>query len=130
MSERPMDSSGADDSTADIDAVRSVAMDYAAGWYAGDADRMARALHDNLAKRTVTSDAPGGLRPVTKTRMVELTAAGGGGGEVVEPVVFVDAVTVDMASVRVETPHFVDFLHLAKTAEGWQIVNVLFRMPG
>lgn len=114
----------------DLEAVRSVALDYAHGWYAGDAERMASALHDELAKRTVVADVPGGLRPVTKERMIELTAGGGGGGEFVEPKVLVDPVTADMASVRVETPHFLDFLHLAKTAEGWQIVNVLFRMPG
>src|SRR5215207_8801778 len=41
---------------ADTTAIRAAALDYAEGWYAGDADRMARALHPELVKRIVVGD--------------------------------------------------------------------------
>jgi hypothetical protein len=37
-----------------------VALDYIEGWYTGDAARMERALHPDLAKRIVESDARNG----------------------------------------------------------------------
>jgi hypothetical protein len=36
----------------DVLAGRPVALDYIEGWYAGDAERMARSLHNDLVKRT------------------------------------------------------------------------------
>jgi hypothetical protein len=42
-------------------AIRQAAVDYIEGWYTGDADRMERALHPDLAKRRVykrTSRSP------------------------------------------------------------------------
>jgi hypothetical protein len=59
--------------------------------------------------------------------MLELTA--GGGGDMADPeyetVVF--EVSEDIASVRVTSPEYVDFLQLARATDGWKIVNVLFR---
>jgi hypothetical protein len=45
---------------ADSAAIRRVALDYIEGWYTGDAARMERALHPDLAKRIVESDARNG----------------------------------------------------------------------
>ena len=36
------------------EAITKVALDYGEGWYEGDADRMARALHPELAKRMIS----------------------------------------------------------------------------
>jgi hypothetical protein len=60
--------------------------------------------------------------------MVELTRAGGG-SDVADPAieVFVDDVTADIASARTICADYLDCLHLAKTAEGLRIVNILFR---
>ena len=106
--------------------IETVAADYIEGWYAGDVARMNRCLHDDLVKRTPTS-ATGDLRAVDKARMLELTA--GGGGEMADPeyetVVF--QVSQDVASAAVTSPEYVDFLQLARTVEGWKIVNILFR---
>lgn len=38
---------------ADRAAIRQAALDYIEGWYAGDAERMTRAVHPELAKRIV-----------------------------------------------------------------------------
>jgi len=47
-------------SDSDLDAIRATAMDYADGWYSGDAERMAQALHPSLVKRTLMKDGEGG----------------------------------------------------------------------
>src|SRR5687768_14241144 len=49
-------------SAADSAAIRATALDYIEGWYAGDAARMERALHPELAKRIVRTDANGNFR--------------------------------------------------------------------
>lgn len=40
----------------DLAAITRAAMDYAEGWYTGDPDRMRRALHPDLIKRTIVGD--------------------------------------------------------------------------
>ena len=115
----------------DTDRVRAVALDYIEGWYAGDAERMERSLHDDLVKRTpLVGDeaADADLRAVSKDRMVELTSSGGG-SDVTDPTieVFVDHVSDDIACARTVCVDFVDYMHLVKTQDGWKIANVLFR---
>ncbi len=47
-------------STADSAAIRATALDYVEGWYEGNVERMARALHPELVKRIVVSDTATG----------------------------------------------------------------------
>ena len=115
----------------DVAAIESVAADYIEGWYAGDAVRMDRALHDDLAKRIMVVDEESGsesFRTWTKDRMVEITASGG--GEQVDPEfeVFVDDISGDIASAHTISPEYVDYLQLVRTQQGWKIANVLFRI--
>ena len=115
----------------DIDGVRSVALDYIEGWYAGDAERMERSLHDDLVKRTPLAGddtAAADLRAVSKDRMVELTS-GGGGRDVADPAieVFVHDVSDDIACARTVCVDFVDYMQMVKTPDGWKIANILFR---
>jgi hypothetical protein len=110
--------------------IRAVALDYIEGWYAADAERMARSLHDDLVKRTPLPGHEGAgvdLRVVSKERMIELTS-GGGGHEVADPriEVFVDDVSDDIACARTVCVDFVDYMHLVKTPDGWKIAHVLF----
>ncbi len=109
----------------DYDQIAAAAADYIEGWYAGDVARMDRCLHEDLVKRTPTSQE-GDLRAVTKARMIELTAGGGGDMENPEYETTVFEVSNDVASARVTSPDYVDFLQLARTAGGWKIVNILF----
>ena len=132
MTSRPQDDRVA--ASSDANAVRAVARDYIEGWYAGDAARMERSLHDDLVKRTPVSAgaSPGtGLRLVSKDRMVQLTSAGGG-REVVDPMieVFVDDVSDDISCARTVCADFVDYLHLVRTPGGWKIANIIFRSTG
>src|ERR1044072_269786 len=45
----------------DHESIIATAMDYFEGWFNGDAERMARALHPDLTKRGVTVDGRGAL---------------------------------------------------------------------
>ena len=106
-------------------AIEAVAADYIEGWYAGDAARMDRALHPDLVKRILDDEEH--FRVVTKERMVELTASGG--GEDLDASVDVTLLDVsgDIAVARTESPEYVDYLHLVRTSDGWKIASVLFR---
>ncbi len=110
-------------------AVENALRDYIEGWYKGDTIRMDRSLHDDLVKRIPVrerSDLDIKLRMVPKSRMVELTGKGGGESPDAEYQIFVDDIDKDIASARVLSLEYLDYLHLVKTAEGWQIVNILF----
>jgi hypothetical protein len=108
------------------------ALDYFEGWFDGDSERMERALHAGLAKRSlrqVERDSPE-LRTVTKEQMVAWTAAGEGktvdpGGDRRIDVEVVD-VYGNVASVVVRSPVYREHLHLVQTDEGWKIVNALW----
>ncbi len=114
----------------DTSEIEAVLRDYIEGWYGGDTERMDRALHDDLVKRIPVIDDQGeaGLRPVTKQRMVDMTAEGG--GKMTDPAyeIYVDEVAGDIATARLLSPEYLDFVHLAKTSDGWKMVNVLFHM--
>ncbi|HUO86600.1 MAG TPA: nuclear transport factor 2 family protein [Thermoanaerobaculia bacterium] len=117
--------------SSEVAEIESVARDYIEGWYTGDVERMDRALHGDLVKRLPVHDDPAGesrLRPVSKARMLELTTEGGGENPDAAFEIFVDDVSADIATGRVVSPEYVDYLHLVRTADGWKIVHVLFRM--
>lgn len=115
----------------DVRAIEAVAADYIEGWYAGDSARMNRALHEDLVKRIMVEDEETGARAfrvVSKERMVEMTASGGGDQPDPEFEVFVDDISGDIAAAHTISPEYVDYLQLVRTPDGWQIANVLFRM--
>jgi len=116
---------------ADSAAIRATALDYIEGWYAGDGDRMARALHPELAKRNVATDAQGRSRLIQMSAMslVNGTRAGGGSripeAQRTRDVRILDAFA-GAASVRVRAATWVDYMHVAKYNGRWVIVNVLW----
>jgi putative lumazine-binding protein len=109
-----------------------VALDYFEGWFDGDSERMERALHAGLAKRSlqqVERDSPE-LRTVTKEQMVAWTATGEGKTDDPGDDRRIDVEVVDVhgniASVVVRSPVYREYLHLVQTDEGWKIVNALW----
>jgi hypothetical protein len=90
---------------------------------------MGRSLHAELIKST-RDDDPDALRAVTRARMVEMTADGGGDGREADVQIEIDEFSDGMAAARVVSPDFVDYLHLVRTSDGWRIANVLFRNRG
>src|SRR5262245_23164661 len=123
------------DRAADADAIRSVATAYLESWLDGDGERMKAALHPELSKRGLDYDAdrhPVGVHHLTAAYMEQ--SAGKGPrpqyGRTCE-ITILD-LAEDIASVKVLSQPFVDYLHLAKLDGRWSIVNVLYedREPG
>jgi Putative lumazine-binding len=113
-------------------AIVGVALDYFEGWFEGDAARMDRALHPELAKRSIgqTSSDAERLETITKRQMVDATAAGQGrrrdpGDRRIE--VHVEDMSGGIANVTVRSAVYVEYLQLARTRDGWRIVNALWR---
>jgi putative lumazine-binding protein len=120
-------------SAADSAAIRATALDYIDGWYAGDAGRMERALHPELAKRIVMTDPQGHSRLGQQSAMtlVQSTRRGGGTDTPIDKrrndVRILD-IYENAASVRIQATSWVDYLHVAKSNGRWVIVNVLWEM--
>jgi hypothetical protein len=119
---------------ADKDAIKQTALDYIEGWYEGNADRMERALHPELAKRIVRTDAKSGrsgLGQMSAMSLVQGTRAGGGKATLKEKqqkdVTILD-VFENSASVKVVASDWIDYLHIARWNGRWVIVNVLWEL--
>ncbi len=106
--------------------VVQAALDYVEGWFEGDAVRMERALHVELAKRSLDGDD---VKTITARQMVDATAEGVGKRppELRGIEVTVERVDDGIANATVLSAPFVDYLQLARTDNGWKIVNVLWR---
>ncbi len=120
-------------SAADSAAIRATALDYVEGWYAGDAERMARALHPDLAKRIVQQDSTGASRldNMGADDLIEGTR-GGFGRRTPEAERRRDVTILDVfgsvASVRADMSGWIDYMHLARWNGEWRIINVLWAL--
>ena len=119
---------------ADSAAIRETALDYIEGWYEGNASRMERALHPELAKRIVRTDPKSGrsgLGSQSAMTLINGTKAGGG-TRTPEARRLKDVRILDIfenaGSVRVEASDWIDYLHVAKWNGRWVIVNVLWEL--
>lgn len=119
---------------ADSSGIRDAAMDYIQGWYDGNAERMQRALHPELAKRIVHTDPKTGhssLGTMGALTLINSTKAGGGSRTPVERR-RTDYRLLDIyegaAVARVDAGEWVDYLQLAKWNGRWVIVNVLWEL--
>jgi hypothetical protein len=118
----------------DSAAIRATALDYIEGWYTGDAERMARAVHPRIAKRIVGPKRGTGRSVVDEmsaAALIEATRQGGGKHTPPErrraDVRILD-IFGSAASVRVDAAEWVDYLHLAKVDGEWKIINVLWEL--
>jgi hypothetical protein len=118
----------------DLDAIRKTALDYGQGWYTGDAERMERALHPDLAKRALL---PGG--GPGKGKIDHLSAMGlvqavkeGHGTKTPTDAQRTDVTILDVfgnaASVRLDMHDWVDYMHMSKIGGKWVIINVLWEL--
>jgi hypothetical protein len=118
---------------ADSAGIRQAALDYIEGWYAADGDRMASALHPELAKRIMFTDSLGNawIRGMGATELVRGTRAGGGSrtpaADRRTDVRILD-IYQNAASTRVDADAWVDFLHLVRWRGRWVILNVLWEL--
>lgn len=120
-------------SDADKAGITAAALDYIEGWYEGNAERMERALHPDLAKRIVFTNPEG------RSRLEQMSAMGlvqgvkrGGGKNTPKEKQQKDVTILDIyenaASVKVVASDWIDYLHVAKFNGRWVIVNVLWEL--
>ena len=118
---------------ANRDAIKQTALDYIEGWYEGNAERMERALHPELAKRIVQTNAQGRSRLDSMSAMSLVQGVKRGGGkdtpkEKQEKDVIILDVFENAASVKAVMSGWIDYLHMAKFNGRWVIVNVLWEL--
>jgi hypothetical protein len=108
--------------------VEAAATEYFASWFDGDGERMGRILHADLCKRRVGER----LAYITRDEMVEAAAAGEGVPQA-EDRASLDVVVLDVhgdiASVRVRSAVYYEYLHLVRMDDGWKIANALYGRP-
>ena len=116
---------------ADREAIKRTALNYAEGWYEGNADKMESALSPDLAKRIAQTNQQGqsSLGQMTAMRLVQATRGGSGKAtpatEQQKDVTILD-VLGGAATVKLEMRDWVDYMHIAKLNGKWLIVNVLW----
>ena len=133
MKENPIIPSVPQATPADTKAITETSRDYIAGWFTADEERMQRCLHPQLIKRTIWHDLQQStwqLRdPSNAEDMVNATRRGGGREmpEKAYEILILD-VFRDIATVKVSSHPFMDYLHLAKINDRWLIVNCLWEV--
>ncbi|HMX29948.1 MAG TPA: nuclear transport factor 2 family protein [Blastocatellia bacterium] len=121
-------------SDADREAIKQTALDYIEGYYEGNAERMERSLHPDLAKRIVRANPS-----TSKSRLEHMTAptlvqiAGNMKSRAVPKDKQQKDVTIldlfeNAASVKIVANDWIDYLHVSKFDGRWVIVNVLWEM--
>jgi hypothetical protein len=119
---------------AEAAAIKQTALDYIEGWYEGNAERMERALHPELAKRIVRTDKSAGRSRLDQMSAMSLVQGtrGGFGKNTPKDKQQKDVTILDIyenaASVKVVAADWIDYLHMAKYNGRWVIVNVLWEL--
>ena len=119
---------------ADRAAIKQAALDYIEGWYEGNAERMERALHPDLAKRIVLTDPKSGRNRVDQMSAMGLVQGTrrGFGKQTPKDKQQKDVTILDVygkaACVKIVATDWIDYLHVAKFNGKWVIVNVLWEL--
>jgi hypothetical protein len=113
----------------DASAVRATVTDYIEAYYPGEAKRMERALHPHYLKHMIHGDIP--MREKTAAQMVHEIRSNGPSEQAqadkTERISVLD-VAGDMASVKLVTPGWVDYVTLSKLDGQWKILSVVQRI--
>lgn len=114
-------------------AIKQTALDYIEGWYEGNAERMERALHPELAKRIVHTNPEGKSRLDQMSAMsLVLGTRRGFGKQTPKENQQKDVTILDVyenaASVKIVASDWIDYLHMARSNGRWVIVNVLWEL--
>ncbi len=108
--------------------IREAVLDYVEGWYGGDAPRMERALHPELAKRILRADT-GRLDHQSALTLVQGTKSGGGNttpASARRSDVRIFEIYGNAATARATMSDWVDYMHLVRVNGRWKIANVLW----
>jgi hypothetical protein len=113
-------------------AIEATALNYIEGWYSGDAERMEKALHPDLAKRVIRHDEKwkrDRVDQMSALTLIQYTRAAYGTktpkDEQRKDVEILD-VYGNIATVKTVARDFVDYMHIGKVNGEWKIINVLW----
>ena len=113
----------------DASAVRATVTNYIEAYYTGDAARMQQTLHPHYLKHKIHGDIP--MREQTGPQLVNDVRSGGGThmaqAQRTEKVTVLD-VAGNIASAKLVTPGWVDYMTLSKTNGEWKILSVVQRI--
>ena len=114
----------------DSSTVRATVQDYIEAYYTGDAHRMEQTLHPHYLKHLIHGDIP--IREKTGSQMVRDVRSKGvpvdiPAAERTEQISVLD-VSGDLASAKLTTPHWVDYITLSKSGGEWKILSVVQRI--
>lgn len=113
----------------DVSAIRSTVTNYIEAYYTGDAARMEKTLHPHYLKHLLHGTIP--MREQTGAALVLATGSGDGTrlpeAARTEHVIVLD-VAGNIASAKLITPGWTDYMTLTKTDAGWKILSVVQRI--
>ena len=107
----------------DLEAINQVALDYLEGYVSGDPERHLRSYHPEAIKRRYSIGADGVVGIITLSPQIMADDAALQTPKQVEAEIIIDAVFNDIASVRVYSPWWVDFLHVVKARGEWKLLH-------
>jgi hypothetical protein len=109
----------------DIDGVMAAAFDYIDGYIRGDSERHASAYHPECVKRRYVTDEESGIEElVVLSPKIMADYAALSQMSDCEAEIVIDAISHDIASVRVYSCNWVDFLHIVKARGHWKLFHV------
>jgi hypothetical protein len=118
-----------DTSTDEASAVRATVTNYIEAYYTGDAGRMKQTLDPHYLKHMIHGDIP--IRERTGLQMVRDVRANHGASippeQRTEQVIVLD-VAGTIASAKLLTPGWVDYMALTKSGGEWKILSVVQRI--
>ncbi len=113
--------------------IKKAVADYIEGYYLGDEDRIANALHPELVKRIPQISKENGarfLQPISRLDLIKYTKAGFGKLKPNEKInLKIDKIDIfeDVAMAKASSVHFMDYVHLVKWNEDWKVINVIWQ---
>ncbi|HEX6973124.1 MAG TPA: nuclear transport factor 2 family protein, partial [Vicinamibacterales bacterium] len=121
------------DVDADRAAIRQAVLDYAEGYYDHAPDRMERAISPLLTKRAlmVRPGIPPFLTQMNSEMLIEATKGNAPRPAAADRKLVAEVLDVngDIASARVFSVQFDDYIHLVKRDGRWKLVSVLWHPP-
>jgi len=126
LSIKAQDNKASDDDTS---AVRATVTNYIEGYFNGDAQRMEQTLHPHYLKHVIHADIP--MREKTGPEMMKDVR--GDGPPDLSPASKTEQVTVldvagNIASAKLVTPGWTDYMTLSKLNGEWKILSVVQRI--
>jgi hypothetical protein len=125
-------------SVKDTMAIKETTLNYIEGYFYKDADRMEKALHPELVKRSIQKSKDGFEFVVNRGASFMIMAAANNTNRhaanpegPIESVIEIYDIVGNAATVKVSTNQydFIDYLHIGKYYGEWKIMNVFWASP-